>query len=108
MLFKEISDIFKHPGDLRDWKSGHTTMHLLWFSDKEKVLNCVFRMWCKVLDILPRKVINVIVSCHKAHWLTNLKLCYAHSPFLRKKKGKKMMLSQQNHSFLFGSPQKVI
>lgn len=108
MLFKEISDIFKHPGDLRDWKSGHTTMHLLWFLDKEKVLNCVSRMWHKVLDILSRKVINVIVLYHEVHWLTNLTLCYAHSPFLRKKKGKKMMFSEQNHSFLFGLPQKVI
>lgn len=72
MLFKEISDIFKHPGDSRDWKSQHATMHLTSFLDKEKVFNCVSTMWHQVLDMLSRKVINVIVSCHEAHWLANL------------------------------------
>lgn len=84
MLFKEISDVFKHPGDSRDWQSQQTSMHSTWFLE-EKVLNCVSRMWCKVLDILLGKVINIIVSRHEAPWLANLTSCYIQQSFLGKK-----------------------
>ena len=98
MLFKEISDIFKHPGDSRDCKSMHTSMHSTWFSGKEKVFNCVSRIWHKVLDTLSRQVINIIASCHETHNLGkhNIMLC---PQSFRKKKRKNMVFSQQNSPF---------
>lgn len=103
MLFKEISDIFKHPGDSRDCKSLHTSMHSTWFSDKEKVLNCVSRMWHKVPDILSRQVINIIVSCQEAHNLGRLNIMLCPQPLWRKK-SKNMIFSWQN--CLFSLPQR--
>lgn len=103
MLFKEISDIFKHPGDSRDCKSLHASMHSAWFSDKEKVLNCVSRMWHKVLDILSRQIINITVSCQEAHNLGRLNIMLYPQP-LRKKKSKNMIFSGQNS--LFSLPQR--
>lgn len=98
MVFKEISDIFKHPGGSRDFKSVHMSMHSTWFLEKEKVLNCVSRMWHKVLDVLSRQVINIIASCHEAYNLSklNIMLC---PQLLRKKKSRNMVFSQQNSLF---------
>lgn len=91
MLFKEISDIFKHPGDSRDWKSWHVSMHSTWFLDKEKYLftsHWVSKMGYKFPDLLLRKVINVIVSCYGSRCFENLMSCYEHRPFLKNKERK--------------------
>lgn len=85
MLFKEISDVFKHPGDSRDWQSQQTSRHSTWLLEKEKVLNCISGMWHKVLGILLGKVINIIIPCHEAPWLANLTSHYIQQSFLRKK-----------------------
>lgn len=98
MLFKEISDIFQHPGDSRDCKSMHTSMRSTWFLEKEKILNCVSRIWHEVLDILSRQVIKIIASCHEAHNLGKPNIMLCPQP-LRKKKSKKVVFSQLNSLF---------